>query len=258
MLGFLEYCYNWSVQTVVEGILTEYSVYNKISAKPILILHGWGQSSKEWEYIAQALSKNHSVITLDLPGFGASSLPPAALGVHDYSLFVKSFLSKIGVKKVVLIGHSLGGKISIHFSSLYPDRVSKLFLISPSGIDKKSFFVQIKLLAVSLIKIIFFWVPQKYSHRFIKIFASRDYIRAGKLSETFKKVISENVRGDAAKMSIKTVIIWSEKDEEVPLSTSKVLKSLIKNSTLRVLWGVRHSANTESPEKLFSVLTDYL
>lgn len=245
------------MQTVVNNILTNYEVFGEESANPVLILHGWGQSLMNWTLVANKLSEKNRVITLDLPGFGSSSLPPKPYGVKEYSPFLKNFTRKIGLKDPVLIGHSLGGKIAINLSSNV-DFITKLILISPSGIGPKPFLANVKIIIFKILNPLFFWSPVTLKEKFVKLFASEDYKLSGNLKETFKKIVNQNVEKDAQKITIPTLIVWGENDKELNPKNSKLLKRLIKNSVIRIVWGAGHSPNIEVPDKLSNLLSEYI
>lgn len=246
------------MQTVIDGVLTEYNTFGQKNKNNILILHGWGQSSKNWEYVGQVLSKNYNIFLLDLPGFGGSSIPEAPFNTEDYSNFVNQFIKKIIKGKVILIGHSFGGKIAIKLTSKNPAYIEKLFLISPSGIESRSIITDLKIVLVKIIKVVFFWTPKNIKNTLLQKFGSRDYVNSDKMKGTFIKTVGEMVVNDAKNIRVPTVIIWGENDEEINLKNSKKLKRLINGSILRVIWGQRHSANIESPDKLLSILNDYV
>jgi pimeloyl-ACP methyl ester carboxylesterase len=245
------------VQIVIDGILTNYEILGSNNQKSILILHGWGQSLENWRVIAEKLSTTHKVILLDLPGFGSSSQANTVFNIKSYSNFVNNFINKIGLKNMILIGHSFGGKISIKLASSC-SKVSKLFLISPSGIENKSFVVIIKTLIFKILKLFLFWLPNNIKDKYVLIFGSRDYKNAGAMRQTFKNVIADKMIIDAQRINIPTIVIWGETDTELNLKNAKILKNLIENSTLRVLWGVGHSPNIETPDKLVNLLFEYL
>ena len=81
------------MQVVVDSLLTQY--VRKGSGKTVLILHGWADSSKGLAALTNELAQKYDVIAIDLPGFGATQLPPQAWGLTDYADFVKHFLEKI-------------------------------------------------------------------------------------------------------------------------------------------------------------------
>jgi len=245
------------MQTVIKDILANYEVLGSNNQRAILILHGWGHSLENWKVVAEKLAKEYKVILLDLPGFGSSSVPIVTFGTQEYSEFINEFVKKIGLNNFILIGHSLGGKIAIK-NSVKNLKIERLFLISPSGIDNKSYLTKIKIIFIKIAKIFLFWTPESIKRKYIKIFASSDYISAGSMLKIFKKVVDEKVVLDAENIRVPTVIVWGENDKEINIKNSKKLKGFIKNSTLRILWGVGHSPSIEAPDRLANLLLEYL
>jgi pimeloyl-ACP methyl ester carboxylesterase len=158
------------MQTVIDDILTNYQILGPTNSKTILILHGWGQNLNNWMYLAHKLAGNFKVALVDLPGFGSSSLPKSAYGVADYSQFVSDFTKKIKLTDFYLLGHSFGGKVAIDFASKSPSAI-KLFLVSPSGIDKKTLSVRVKIALSKTFKRLFHWFSRNWRVRVAKIFA---------------------------------------------------------------------------------------
>lgn len=245
------------MQIVINEILTNYEILGVKNKKTILILHGWGQNLEDWRVVANKLADKYRVVLLDLPGFGSSSVPNSVFTTQDYAIFINEFINKINIANFILIGHSFGGKIALKISS-QNNNVSKLFLISPSGIDKKSFLTEIKIILTKIFRVFGFVVPESIKKGFLTTIASSDYINSGEMQNILKKVVNEKVILDAKKIKCPTIIIWGENDMEINAKTSKILKSLIKNSTLRILWGIGHSPNIENPEKLSTLLSEYL
>lgn len=247
------------MQIVIDEVLVNYKALGLKNKSSILILHGWGQSSKNWEYIGNALAKKFKVFLVDLPGFGGSSVPNSVFDTKDYTNLIAKFSKQIIKDDFILIGHSFGGKIAIKMaSSANGTKIKRLILISPSGIESKSLLTIAKIFAAKIFKVILFWLPSKTKNYFIRRFGSKDYANANEMRDVFSKIIGESVVNDAKKISTPTIIIWGEKDEEINLKNSKKLKSLIKGSILRVVWGERHSVNIEAPDKLLSIIQDYV
>ena len=109
-------------------------------APAVLLLHGFGSSLHTWEPWARALAATHRVIRFDLPGSGLSA--PDASG--DYTdarslQLLAALLDQLGVAQASVIGNSIGGRIAWKFAAAYPQRVSKLVLISPDGFASPGF-----------------------------------------------------------------------------------------------------------------------
>lgn len=98
------------------------------SGDPLLILHGLFGSSDNWYRIAKELAKTHTVYLLDMRNHGRSPHHKEM----TYSAMVEDiyeFLTDFNLRKVTLIGHSMGGKTAMNFALGYPHRVNKLIVI---------------------------------------------------------------------------------------------------------------------------------
>jgi len=93
--------------------------------KPLVILHGFFASSRNWRLIAQKLSSQCHVFALDLRNHGQSPHHP----VMDYpsmSADVLAFMAKMGLSQASLLGHSMGGKVAMWLALTQPHRIDKL------------------------------------------------------------------------------------------------------------------------------------
>ena len=114
----------------------------KSNGKTIMLLHGKNFNGAYWERTAKDLSaKGFRVIIPDQIGFGKSSKP------HNYQFSfsqlaenTKSILDELKIEKAIVLGHSMGGMVATRFTLLYPERVQKLILENPIGLeDYKAF-----------------------------------------------------------------------------------------------------------------------
>src|SRR5436305_1909232 len=91
----------------------------------LLALHGWRRSQADFDRVVAALGA--PAIALDLPGFGASPPPPEGWGGAEYANAVGPVLASMA-PRVVLLGHSFGGRVAVHLAAQEPDRVAGLVL----------------------------------------------------------------------------------------------------------------------------------
>lgn len=99
---------------------------------PLVFIHGFLESSKIWEPFAEELSKKRQVICIDLPGHGKSGVINT---VHTMELFaeaVQAVLQHLGIEKITLVGHSMGGYVSLAFCQKFPDLTQSLVLLNSS------------------------------------------------------------------------------------------------------------------------------
>ena len=104
--------------------------------KPVILLHGFGEDSNIWRNQIEAL-QNHCLIIPDLPGSGKSEILDGDCEMDDYAEVVKALWDKESVgkdeKDFTLIGHSMGGYISLAFAKKYPELLNALGLFHSSA-----------------------------------------------------------------------------------------------------------------------------
>ena len=110
----------------VNGIETNYLYFgNEDNSKPsVIFIHGAAQSSESWDYqfdFCRSYTRFNSII-IDLPGHGESQ-GFGFRSIKEYSAFLYDFIQNLKLLKVVLVGHSMGGRISQVFILNYPEIV---------------------------------------------------------------------------------------------------------------------------------------
>ncbi len=103
---------------------------------PLVFIHGLSSYMGYWEYQLPELSRERRVLALDLPGYGASGRPDAAYTPPYYAETVLHWLDILGVDRAIFVGHSMGGQISLTIAIDHPERVEKLVLAAPAGIER--------------------------------------------------------------------------------------------------------------------------
>lgn len=249
--------------------LSDIKVNYKISGSGplVFVLHGWGGSSDSWREVQKNLSlSGYRVICPDLPGFGKSSLPPASWGIKEYSHFVSQFIEKLrDGKKFFLLSHSFGGRIAIYFSSHNKQLIKKLVLVDSAGIGGNCSLKNRILFFLARVGNALF--SENHLARFKEgvrnIFyfflrRSSDYPSTkGVMREVFKKIISEDLTPYLSQISVKTLLVWGEKDKVVPLKYAYIFEKEVRDSKLVVIPKVGHSPHLEAPEELSKILIEF-
>ncbi len=241
------------MQIVVNGVLTNYQITGN-GKKTLVILHGWQRSLNEWLPLARRYGETYTSVLVDLPGFGGTALPHSAYSIYDYAAFVQSLLDKLEIKHYSLLGHSFGGRIGIVMAT-QTDDLETLFLVDAAGVEKRSPAAQVK---ISFFKIAKIFLPTRFVKKLRRMLGSRDYNAAGPLREIFLKVINEDLTPLFPKIKQKTYLIWGEKDPEVPMWKAKLMRRLIPDSKLRIVWRAEHSPHLEKPREFFEILDEVI
>jgi pimeloyl-ACP methyl ester carboxylesterase len=96
------------------------------SGEPIVFLHGLLGSSKSWAFQFDHFSRSHRMIAWDAPGFGKSDMVQASIDAYAEAL--REFVAGVGLSRMCLVGHSMGGAVASRFAATCPDLVSRLVL----------------------------------------------------------------------------------------------------------------------------------
>lgn len=100
------------------------------SGKAVVLLHGFIEEGSMWAPMVRSLAKNYKVIVPDLPGFGKSPLQTSELSMEWYAEQVHEMLKAEKVKKCTMLGHSMGGYITLAFAEKYDDMLTGFGLIN--------------------------------------------------------------------------------------------------------------------------------
>lgn len=100
---------------------------------PVMVLvHGFLESSSMWKPFLEQLSKKHTIITMDLPGHGLSEVLAKSHTMELMAETIHSLLEHLNIETAIIVGHSMGGYISLAFAEKYPEKVEKLALVNSS------------------------------------------------------------------------------------------------------------------------------
>ena len=104
------------------------------SGPAILMIHGVGDNSTTWETVHTQLAQRFTVIAPDLLGHGESDKPRADYSLAAFANGMRDLLAVLGIDRVTIVGHSLGGGIAMQFAYQYPHLVERIVLVSSGGV----------------------------------------------------------------------------------------------------------------------------
>ena len=257
----------------IEGLRIRYA--KKGNGAPIFMLHGWGGDLHSWDVLTKHLNKkNHSVLGLDMPGFGESDKLKEVWTVADFACFFEKFVQKMYTKYGLkgnydLIVHSFGGRVAI---KSFPTKKKKAFgslnrliLIAPAGIKhtltlRKKIFRKLAKLGALIFSIPGLRIFQKLARKVIyKILHTHDYERtSGVMRKTFLNVINEDLSDNLEQINCPTLIIWGTDDTYVPVEDAYLMREKVKGSKLRIVKGGRHGIHRTHAKILAGWINEFL
>ncbi len=99
------------------------------SGPPVLLIHGYAETSLMWKPLAKVLAPKFTVIAPDLPGIGNSSIPATGIDMKTSAERIHAAMRSLGYSKVRVVGHDIGLMVAYGYAALYPQEVEKLALM---------------------------------------------------------------------------------------------------------------------------------
>ena len=268
----------------VDGMSVHYRVEGLAQDSiPLVLLHGTGASLHTWDGWVNALKTERKIIRLDLPAYGLTGPNPTSdYSQEFYASFINDFLTKLGVKKCIIAGNSLGGSIGWNFAVKYPEKVSKMILVDAGGYPMKSKSVPIafQVAGLPVIKNLFKYVTPRFivQKSIENVYADKSKVtdvlvdryfelslRNGnrqafidRMSEFRNKGIVNVKTAKIKDLLMPTLIIWGEKDLLIPLEVGEKFHADLPNDTLVVFKNLGHTPMEEDAAKTVAVVKEFL
>ena len=232
----------------------------KVGSMKILVLHGWTYSIQKMEPLAkwnpfldQIKSKDYKPILLKIPG-----LTKNIHEVWNLEKYVEWLKKEVKREKVILIGHSNGGRISLAFAQKYPQKVTHLILIDSAGVYHNELPLRLKRFVFKNLAKLGRKITSSEKLRVFlyKLTREGDYKNATlQQRQTMVNLINTDLTPILSDIKIPTLIIWGKDDTVTPLTDGIVMNKLIENSKLFVIEDAKHSPMFTSPKRVAEIIS---
>jgi pimeloyl-ACP methyl ester carboxylesterase len=225
----------------------------------VLALHGWRRTHADFAPVFEATGASGlSVVAPDLPGFGATPAPPAAWGSEDYAKALVDLFEEPGTlaDKVVVVGHSFGGRVAVPLAGMVPERIDRLVLTGVPLLDRQgrrarpapAYRLVRRLHRLGL-------VGDDRLEAMKDKYGSPDYRAAsGVMRDVFVRILADDYRQDMAALGCPVDLVWGVGDTEVPLEVAERAQAIFPSAHLSRLEGVGHLVPTEAPGALLQAV----
>lgn len=252
----------------------------------LLLIHGIGNSCETWSAQIDDLARDHTVIAPDLLGHGRSDKPRADYSVAAYANGMRDLISVLGIDRVTIVGHSLGGGVATQFAYQYPERCERLVLVSSGGVSR-AVHPMLRLLtapvsehALACLQLpgmrasgtAFFRVLRllgkdlgRDSSEMMSMFdALRDGFSRKAFLRTLRAVV--DLQGQVVTMldrcyltqGMPTLLIWGQRDAVIPLEHGSLAHAAMPGSRLVVFEEAGHFPHCSDPARFNAVLREFL
>ncbi|MFY0602446.1 MAG: alpha/beta hydrolase [Flavobacteriaceae bacterium] len=236
----------------------------------VVLLHGFLENSSMWKTVAPELSKNRRVITIDLLGHGKSQ----SIGyVHSMELMaeaVAAILKSLRIRRITLIGHSMGGYVALAFAEKYPEKIKGLCLMNSTSLADDDERKQLRARANKMVQTNFTnMVRMSFTNLFSETSRSAfkselELALAEALQTSLQGYIAcqEGMRIRPNRMAVlknndfKKLIIIGKKDWVVSYETS--LEEAKKTNAKTAIFNEGHMSHIENKEELLLALSSFV
>ena len=237
------------------------------AAHTMVILQGWGTEMGLYDSVAAAVSDTYRVVQFDMPGFGASDEPDEPWNVDAYADFFCRFMEELGIRKVVLFGHSYGGRVIIKLAARddLPFEIEKIVLADSAGVmpektASQQFRVRMYKLKRNFLKskVIYPLFPEVIDYWMSKQ-GSDDYRAASPMmKKCLVMAVNEDLQHLMPLVKQETLLVWGDLDMDTPISDAHKMEEKMPNAALVVLEGTDHFSFLYKPVEFRNIMRAFL
>ena len=261
--------------------------YVKVGKGPaLLLIHGIGSRHETWLPVIDELAKTHTVIAPGLLGHGQSAKPRADYSIGGYANGMRDLLTVLGVERVTVVGHSLGGGVAMQFAYQFPQRTERIVLVGTGGLGPEVNPIiplctvagsnmtlaavtskPVRRLGVPLLRLLQkSGLPMTADLEQLAIVYNDLGSRAAR--EAFRHVLRAIVdwRGQIVTMNdrayltefIPTLVVWGEDDTVIPVKHAYAAQDKLPHARVEVFKDAGHFPHAEQPELFVETLSQFL
>src|SRR4051812_44235144 len=267
----------------IDGIPFNYVDVGSGDGDPVLLVHGLGGQWQNWLENIPRLAESRRVVAMDLPGFGLTPEPDDDddVTITRYGRWVNALADRLELAKVDLVGNSMGGYIAAEVAIQFPERVSRLVLVSAAGISSAEVLeapiltigrMAAALAANSVSRYRYLAARPITRHLSLALVARHPRLLkadlayegffkgAGKpgFDDALRASLDYDFRDRLSDVKVPTLIVWGERDSIIPTRDADEFERLIEDSRKVVMKDCGHIPMAERPQSFNDLLVEFL
>lgn len=264
----------------------ELSYLDSGSGSVVLFIHGILGSQRQWAHLVDKLDDDHRLIVPDLFGHGESAKPLGDYSLSAHAAAMRDLLDHLGIERVTLVGHSLGGGIAMQFFYLFPERVDRLVLVSSGGLGRE---VSVVLRSATLpgaaqVLSVLASAPVLTRVEALGRGASRIGWRPGADIDAIWRSFSSLGDGESrraflattravidiggqsisaydhleAALPVPTLVVWGSKDRTIPAWHALKVQRALPDCRVELFEGAGHFPHLDDPDRFAGLLREFI
>ena len=238
----------------------------------IVLLHGFLESNWMWQEIAPVLTAKARIIQIELLGHGLTDCTGYVHEMDEMAEAVEAVLKSLKIRKVSIVGHSMGGYVALAFADLFPDMVRKLVLYQSTARSDDEWKKKDRLRAIDIIKqnhesFIRQSIPMLFRPKNRAIFKEKIAILKTEALKTSKQGVIAALQGMRTRPNRELIlkfapypvhIIAGDKDPRIPINESTELAEISDHVHLHVIKGSGHMSYIEDLDSTLQIFRKIL
>ena len=235
----------------LDSAIVHYEVLGK--GRPVFFLHGWVGSWKYWIPSMQVTSTSYRAYAFDLWGFGETAHNPQAYSLDHQADMLRAFMDKMGIGKIALVGHGLGGLVALNFAKRWPQSVDRMMTVNcPMEYDG----VHTRLRSAVPMDLVD-WLSSRAPG------AAAALSDAGKtdpqaIAASMDGLQTNNIFGAARQSNLPCLFVYGQNDPAIPPPSAEKASALSHMMHNIVLDGSGHFPMMDETQKFNRLLIDFL
>jgi pimeloyl-ACP methyl ester carboxylesterase len=252
--------------------------------EPLVLLHGFGETSLTWSFITPELARRHRVIAVDLKGAGYSDKPADGhYRLADQAAIVRALAKHLGLKRVTLVGHSMGGLVALMAALQWQEAernpLARLVLLDSAGLSTRlpRLISMLRLVVIGPL-MLHLANPDLLARQVL----GKNYLDPAQVPEALVQAYADAMRSPGARramiamtrqlipedaatlatryaaLTVPVLLVHCVHDRVIPFSQAERLQRALPNARLAPLDGCGHSPQEETPATTVRAILSFL
>ena len=249
------------------------------AGEPVVLLHGFGESTYSWRLVAPELASRYRVIAVDLNGFGYTERlrDPAGYTIDGQMRLVLGVLERLGIERAHFVGHSYGGGLTLWIAAHHPERLRSMALLDSTlprySATRRSRAANVRALTHVYLRTVA--MRPGYLQKELRASygddalatpevarAYLDRLRIEGIDDAYYGLTAKNglplPEVDLAAIRVPALLVWGRDDELTPVKNGERIAASLPDARLTVIPDCGHSPMEERPRELLAELLPFL
>ena len=236
---------------ILDGSMVHYEALGR--GRPIVFLHGWVGSWRYWINTMQFASTSYRAYAIDLFGFGDTSRDSLHYSLDQQADLIHRFLERMGIGKVALVGHDLGGLVGFSFIKQWPQNVDRMMAIN-CPFEYETLNARMRTTSTTELAE---WLSSRTPEA-IAALSDASKVDPQAVSASIAGLKAKNIFPEIRNLGVPSLLVYGSNDPAVAIPTQEKTDALPNHMHQVNLEGAGHFPMIDNPTQFNRLMTDFL